>query len=253
MLVPVIGLMQIARHARADRYTYLPQIGLYLLVAWAMKDLLPSWRYRRQVLGVAAAIVIAALMVGAAKQTSYWRNSEVAVDACPRLHLPEITSPITTWPWCWQLKETPLEAFQHFQKALEINPSFVEAHNNLGVLLAQQGQSAEAIRHFQKALELQPDCADAYNSVGNVLADQGHLAEAITNYQKALELNPDFAAAHYNLGNALALQGKYAEAIGHFQKALQLKPDDAKARQSLDAALGLLNQSVKETGKPANP
>jgi Flp pilus assembly protein TadD len=252
MLVPVIGLVQVAGHARADRYTYLPQIGIYIIVAWGVSNLLPSWRYRRQVFGIAASIVIAALMVGAAKQTSYWRNSESlwthALACTTGNYIAHNNLGLVL-----DAQGNSLEAYKHFQKALEINPSFVEAHNNLGVLLAQQGQSAEAIRHFQKALELQPDCADAYNSVGNVLADQGHIAEAITNYQKALELNPDFAAAYYNLGNALALQGKYADAIGHFEKALQLRPDDTKARQSLDAALNLQNQSVKVTGKPSSP
>jgi protein O-mannosyl-transferase len=252
MLVPVIGLMQIARHAWADRYTYLPQIGLYLLVAWAIKDLLPSWRFRRWVFGVVAAIVIAALMVGAAKQTSYWRNSESlwthALACTTGNYIAHNNLALVL-----AAQGQSADAVSHFQQALEINPRFVEAHNNLGVLLARQGQSAEPIRHFQKALELQPDCADACNSMGNVLADQGQLTEAITYYQKAIEFKPDFAAAHYNLGNALALQGKYIEAIGHFQKALQIRPDDANTRNSLDAALALQSQSVKETGKQSNP
>ncbi|MGA3163238.1 MAG: tetratricopeptide repeat protein [Verrucomicrobiota bacterium] len=252
MLVPVIGLMQVAGHARADRYTYLPQIGIYIIVAWGVGNLLRSWRYRRQVFGIAASIVIAALMACASIQTSYWRNSESlwthALACTSRNYIAHNNLALVL-----AAQGQSADAFQHFKEALEINPRFVEAYNNLGVVLAQQGQSAEAIRHFQKAIELQPDCSDAYNSLGNALADQGHLAEAITNYQKAVKLNPDFAAAHYNLGNALALQGRYAEAIGHFRKTLQLKPDDAKARQSLDAALGLQSQSVKETGKPTNP
>jgi tetratricopeptide (TPR) repeat protein len=252
MLVPVIGLMQVAGHARADRYTYLPQIGIYIIVAWGVGNLLPSWRYRRQAFGIAASIVIAALMVGASIQTSYWRNSEslwTHTLACTsRNYIAHNNLALVL-----AAQGQSADAFRHFQMALEINPRFVEAHNNLGVLLAQQGQSVEAIRHFQKAIELQPDCADAYNSVGNVLADQGRLAEAITNYQMAVEINPDFAAAHFNLGNALALQGKYAEAIGHFRRALQIKRDDVNIRNSLDTALALQAQSAKAIEKRSSP
>jgi protein O-mannosyl-transferase len=252
MLVPVLGLMQIARHARADRYTYLPLIGVFILLVWGADGLFPGWRHRRRVFRLAAAIVIAALMVCTAKQTSYWRNSESlwthALACTTGNYIAHNNLGLVL-----VAQGRSAEAFQNFQKAIEINPSFVEAHDNLGVLLAQEGQSAEAIRHFQKAIELQPDCADACNSLGNVLADQGHMPEAITNYQRAVEINPDFAAAHYNLGNALAMRGKYAEAIGHFEKALQLRPDDTKARQSLDTALGLQNQAMKETGKQPNP
>ena len=248
MLAPVIGLVQVARHARADRYTYLPLIGVFILLVWGLGAAFPAWRHRRRVFGVAAAIVIAALTVGAVKQTSYWHNSEslwTHALACTtgnyvahnNLGLVLVTQGRTE------------EALRQYQRAVEINPSFVEAHENLGVLLAQEDQTAEATRHFRKAIELQPDCSDAYNGLGNILANQGHVAEAINHYRKAVEIKPDFAAAHYNLGNALASQGRYAEAIGHFQRALELRPDDVAARRSLDAALDLQNQPVKRNEK----
>jgi protein O-mannosyl-transferase len=252
MLAPVIGVVQIARHARADRYTYLPLIGVFTVLVWGAVELFPFWRHRRRVVGVVAVTVIVVLMAWSSQQTSYWRNSEslwTHALACTKGNYIAHNN----LGLVLDVQGRSAEARQHFQKALEINPSFVEAHNNFGVLLARQGQPTEAVRHFQKALELQPDCADAYNSMGNVLADQGHLVEAITHYQKAVEINPDFAAAQYNLGNALALQSKYTDAIARFQRALQLRPDDVKARQSLDAALDLQNQSEKETGKQSNP
>jgi len=251
MLVPVIGLLQAGGQARADRYTYLPQIGICIIVAWGASDMLPSWRYRRQLFGIAASIMIAALMACASIQTSFWRNSEslwTHTLACiSRNYIAHNNLAMVLVG-----QGQSADAFRHFQRALEINPHFVEAHNSLGIMLAEQGQSAEAIRHFQKAIELQPDCSVAYNSLGNTLIDQGRLVEAIINYQKAVAINPNFAAAHYNLGNALARQGRYAEAIWHFQKAIQINPHDAGTRNSLEAALALQSQSVKESGKPAN-
>jgi hypothetical protein len=116
MLVPVIGVLQVGSQAQADRYTYLPQIGLYIALAWAAKDLTVSWRYRRQVLGVAATIVLAALMVGASLQTSYWRNSESL--------------------WTHTLACT--------------SGNYV-AHNNFGVMLGKNGNLDEAIHQFQEA------------------------------------------------------------------------------------------------------
>ena len=252
MLVPVIGLVQIARHAYADRYTYLPLIGVFILLVWGGGELFPFWRQRRRVFGVAAVVVVGAVMVGAAKQTAYWRNSESlwthALACTTGNYIAHNNLGLIL-----MAQGNTAEALDHYQRAIEINPSFAEAHQNLGVVLAQEGQSAEAIRHFKKAIELQPDCADAYNSIGNVLANQGRLTEAITNYETAVNINRDFAAAHYNLGNALALQGKYAEAIAQFQAALQLKPDDLAVHNSLAAALALQNQSVKENGKQSNP
>jgi protein O-mannosyl-transferase len=248
MLVPVLGLIQISRHARADRYTYLPLIGIFILLAWAAGELFPRWRQRRQTLGVAAAFALAALTVGTVKQASYWRNSEslwVHALACTENNYIAHNN----LGLALEAQGNSLEAGRHYEKAIEINPSFVEAHNNFGIWLARGGQSMEAARQFQKAIELQPDCAAAYSGLGNVLADQGQWAEAIANYEKAIGFDPDFAAAQYNLGNALALQGRFAEAIGHFQKALQLRPDDAKTRQSLDAALALQAQSAEDRKK----
>jgi len=270
MLVPVIGFVQAGGQSHADRFTYLPQIGLYIAIAWAIRDWTVPWRWRRQMLGGTALIVIALLMVCAWKQTAYWRDSET---------LWKHALACTTGNYTAQnyLADTlaeqgrSVEAIEHYQKALEINPhypdannnlgtvflnqgrldeaagyyhraleanpSFAEAHNNLGILLTKQGRTAEAIRHYQKAIELNPNRAEFYNNLGNLLATQGRTAAAIEQFQKALEVEPDNAKVHYNLANILIAQGRWDEAIEHYQRALKQIPDSTHAHYQLGLAL----------------
>jgi Flp pilus assembly protein TadD len=244
MLVPVIGFVQVGGQAHADRYTYLPLIGAFIMLTWAAADMFSYWRYPRQALGVAAFIVMAALMACASIQTSYWRNSEslwthtLACTSDNYVAHNDLASVLA-------MQGRVAEATGHYQTALEINPHYAEAHNGFGILLAEQGQSAEAIQHFQRALEIKPDFAAAHNSLGNALADQGRFADAIEHYKRTIEIRPDYAEAHFNWGNVLAIQGRYAEAIKHFQLALQIKPDDVKAQNSLNAALALQGNMQK--------
>ena len=243
MLIPVSGLIKVEAHARADRYTYLPQIGVCLLVAWAIKDWFPSCRHRPQVLGGAAVLVLAALMTGTFIQTAHWRNSEALWT-----HTLACASPNYVAHNNLALVRVAqgrfADASEHFREALEINPHFVEAQNNFGLLLAQQGQSAPAMLRFRKAIELQADYAEAHDNLANVLAAERQFPEAISQYETALQIKPDYAEAHYNLGNTLAQQGRFAEAIQHFQRALQINPAYLNARQSLDAAVSMSYQST---------
>jgi protein O-mannosyl-transferase len=236
MLVPVIGLVQSGEQARADRFTYLPQIGLYLVVAWAVKDLFPSWRLRRQAFGIAAGIVIVALMVGAAKQTSYWRNSESlwthSLACTSRNYVGHNNLGIV-----FAGRGQSAQAMDHYQKALEILPNFAEAHYNLGIVLADQGRYIEALEHYRRALEIRPNYAEAHYNLGNLLAGQGQIAEAIEHFQRALEIKPDFAEAHYNLGAALARQGRNLEAINHYQQVIEIKPDFPGVHYNLGVVL----------------
>jgi tetratricopeptide (TPR) repeat protein len=270
MLVPVIGLVQVGGQSHADRYTYLPQIGLSLVIVWAIKDWTASWRWRRQVLGVTAFSVVAILMVCSLKQTAYWRN-----DKSLWTHALACTSGNYTahndLGYVLAAQGRTNEAIEHYQKALEIypdyaeadnnlgtvflnqgrldeaaeyyhraleaNPSFAEAHNNLGILLAKQGRITEAIEHYQKAIELNPNRAEMYNNLGNLLATRGRPAEAIGQFQKALEMEPDNAKAHYNLANIFTAQGRWDEAIEHYQRALKQMPDSIHAHYQLGLAL----------------
>jgi tetratricopeptide (TPR) repeat protein len=270
MLVPVIGILQVGSQARADRYTYLPQIGLYVLVAWSAAELCAGWRHRRVLLGGCSMAILAALIFCARAQTSYWRSSESlwthalacttsnvfaennlgaellqkgAVDeAIAHLQKASQINPDDALA-CYNLGNALLrkgnvdEAIAHYQKALQINPDYAHAHYSLGNALFKKGNVGEAISHYQKALQINPDYADAENNLGNALRQKGSVDEAISYYQKALQTNPDSAQAHNNLGIALFQKGGADEAIAHFQKALEIDPDNAEGHYNLGCAL----------------
>jgi Flp pilus assembly protein TadD len=236
MLVPVIGIVQVGAQARADRYTYLPQIGLYLLLTWAAADLCARWRYRRQVLGAAAGIMIAALMGFAWKQTSYWRDSESLWRHALACTTDNFIGHSNLGNALFN-KGSVDEAIAHFQRVLQITPDYAEAHNNLGDALLKKGSVDEAITHFQMALQINPDFAEAHNNLGNALFNKGSVDEAIAQFQMALQINPDSAGIHNNLGCALCQKGRVDEGITHFQKALQIRPDYAEAHNNLGKAL----------------
>ena len=168
MLVPVIGLVQVGMQARADRYTYLPQIGLYIMIVWGTADWVGTGCQRKVLLGLAAVLVLGGLSVAARAQTVYWKDS------------------ITLW-----------------RHALAVNAQNALAHNGLGEAFADKGQMDEAIRQYQEALRLEPDYADAHNNLYNALRHKGQLADLIAQFKEAIRLKPDDAAAHYNLGAAL--------------------------------------------------
>jgi protein O-mannosyl-transferase len=251
MLVPVIGVVQVGAQARADRYTYLPQIGLYLLLTWAAADLCAGWRHRRWMLGSFATAILAALIFCARTQTSYWRNSE-------SLWTHTIASTSDNYIGHNNLsivlvqKGQVDEGIVHSQKAQQINPDYADARNNLGIALVQMGHVDEAIIHYQKALRINPDSAEVHYNFGIALLKKGLLDEAIAHYQKALEINPDYADACNNLGIALLQKGNVDEAIIHYQKALRIKPDNAEAHNNLGSALsqkGEVNEAIAQYQK----
>jgi tetratricopeptide (TPR) repeat protein len=270
MMLPVIGIVQISFYSHADRYTYLPQIGLSLLLTWMAADLFTGRRFRLYVLGGSSVIIVSALMYAAAVQTSYWRNSESlwshALACTTRNYIAEnslggalvghgkINEAMIHFHKAFELKpdypKAPYnigivlmdrgqvdEAIAYFQRALEIDPDYADAHNNLGIALAGRGRVDEAIAHYRKALEINIDYADVYNNLGIALAGRGQVDEAIVLYRKALEFKPDFAKAHNSLGIAFASRGQVDQAIVHFQKALEIQPDYARARYHLDLLL----------------
>ena len=270
MLVPLIGLMQISYYAHADRYTYLPGIGLAIAATWAVAEWSAGWKFRRAVLGGAMAVIIAALMICARKQTTYWKdsvtlwnralsctsgNNFAAYNMAIALHdLGRLDEAVVYYQQALKMNTNDFQAecslgttlmeqgqsdkaIACFQKTLEIEPNYAQAHCNLGNALLQRGQTGEAVIHFQRAVAIQPDYAKARYDLANVLFDQGHLDEAVGHYQKALETEPGFVEARYNLGNALLNLGRFDEAIAQFRTVLKMKPDYAGARNNLGAAL----------------
>lgn len=244
MLVPMIGLVQVGWQAHADRYTYLPQIGLSIAIAWMAGDLCamrPKFRIAALAAGPAT---IAALMWCAWSQTSCWRDSESLWNRT--LQVTADNDVVENGLGAALAKNRRVdEAIPHYQRALAFNPGSSEAHYNLGMALQQKGLAEEAIVHYQKTIELEPDSAGARNNLGTILLQKGELDRAIAYYQEAVGIDSDYAEAHSNLGFALHQEGRLDEAIPEYQTALKIKPGMPETRLNL----GIAFQQKGEMGK----
>jgi protein O-mannosyl-transferase len=239
MLVPVIGIMQVGVQARADRYTYLPQIGLYLIATWTIADLSVAWRYRRQILAVAATIVIAGLAWLAWIQNTYWRDSEalwtrtLAVTSHNDLAHARLADLLLR-------RDRIDEAISHSEEALRIRPRnwnvAVDAHNTLALGLFRRGRVDEAVAHWKESLEIRPDDMNAQTYLAWVLATSPDAS--LRNGAKAVELAKK-ALEHAGYADAVVLRtlaagyaesGRFSEAIETAQQALQMAiPQDNSA------------------------
>jgi len=235
-LIPVIGLVQVGNQAMADRYTYVPLIGIFIMVAWGIPDLLAKWRHGRLAMGIGGAVLFLILMEITWRQTGYWRNDITlfshAIDVTSRNHVAHYNLGnqfLNQW--------RNVKAIQQYESALKIKPDFAEAHGNLGLALARQGETDGAIRHYSHALKINPGLVALYHNLGLVLAKQGRLDEAIRNFSKAVRLNPHNANGFNDLGFALARQGRMSEAIQHYHRALRLNPRLAVSYVNLSDAL----------------
>lgn len=243
-LLPVIGLVQAGSQAMADRFTYIPLVGIFVIIAWGVPDLVGGWRPCKVLLPLSAGLVLALLMLCTWSQVKYWRDSITLFEHT--LQVTENNSPIHNNLGIVFLEQRRFaDAASHFSKALQIRPNNARAHINLAVSLAHLGELQKAVEHYRRALKLAPDHAGAHNNLGNVLLIQGRVDEAAAEFARALELDPDYAEAHNNLGVVLVRRGKFAEAIGHFREALRVKPDYRQARANLALAL----QQAKKKGK----
>ncbi|MBU4345666.1 MAG: tetratricopeptide repeat protein, partial [Proteobacteria bacterium] len=246
-LVPIIGLVQVGLQSMADRYTYIPLTGIFIIIAWGIPDLVAKWRYKKEGLAAASAILLSILMALTWFQLRHWANSITLFK-----HAINITAnnSVAHNNLGNALKDQGKisEAIKHFTEALRIKPDYVFAHNNLGNALKDQGKISEAIVHYYEALRINPDFGLAHNNLGNVLADQGKISEAIKHYTEALRINPNHADAHYNLGNVLFKEKKVDEAIGHYYEALRIKPNHARAHNNLGSAFvqqGRISEAIK--------
>jgi len=217
ILVPVIGLVQVGSQAMADRYAYLPFIGLFIMIAWGLPDLLARWRYRKITLG--AALFEHALNV---TDDNFVMNNNYA-NILKKMGQVE-------------------KAVDHFYRALRIRPNSPEIYNNLGNALRELDRIDEAVKSFKRALELRPDFAEAHYNLALLLAGQGKTDEAIAEYRQAVRFRPDDVDTLSNLGFALAQKRDFDEAIGYYNRAIELEPDNVIAHGRLGLALAGVNR-----------
>jgi tetratricopeptide (TPR) repeat protein len=259
MLLPVAGLIQVGSQAHADRYTYLPQIGLYLLLAWAITDALAS-QLQRRILAVTASVAVIALAWCAHVQASYWRNGESLWGHALAVTSGNFMAHDGLGEYLGNRGRLD-EAIDQFQKALNIAPGYPEIETNLILALTRKGRTDEAITHLQALLKEYPNDAQAQYNLGNALRKKGDSQGAIAAYEKALSIQVRYPAAHYNLGIALDQNGQIDEAIAHYQEAVQEQPNypeayyllgnDLLQKARVDDAIGAYEQALKS--RPTYP
>jgi protein O-mannosyl-transferase len=216
MLAPVIGVLQVGSQAHADRYTYLPEIGLVLLFTWVVADLSARWPHRRLLVSVVSVAIVVVLAFSAHTQASFWKDSE------------------TLWT-----------------QALSRTSDNLTAELNLGEAVYKLGRTPEAIAHFERALQIDPNQASTYSSMGAALLETGRTNESLATLQKAIELDPKSSDAHYNLGNTLLQLGRGTDAVAHYKRALELAPDDIETMNNLAWTLATSPDALVRDGSKA--
>jgi tetratricopeptide (TPR) repeat protein len=236
MLVPVLGLVQVGEQAWADRYTYLPSIGLFIAVVWGLSELAQREHAARTILRWLAAAVGLALLIGTSVQLSYWKDTRTLFE-----HAAQVTrnNPLAATLLGSLLANDGKfdEAIEYYRTALRYAPGFPEAHFYLGHALDQQGKLDEAIAEYQKAVWYKPIQEQTHLAYGAALAKQGKPDQAAAHYLAAIKLNPQSAVAHNNLAKLLHAQGRLDEAIQHYSVAVESDPGLAQAHNNLGVLL----------------
>ena len=231
-LVPVIGLVQVGIQARADRYTYIPLIGLFIILSWGMTELFRNWRYRKIALAVIATMAFFVQISSARAQVSYWKNSmslfEHALKVTDANYVIHNNIGFELF-----LQGQKNKALRHYKEALRINPDFEMAHINLGSALFSQGKKAESFAYYQNVLKDKPNFAGVHYNFGVLLLRTGSIDKAIIHFQAALRIKPNYAEVYNGLGAAMISQGKIEEALANFRQAIRIKPDLVEAKTNL--------------------
>ncbi len=260
MLVPVSGLLQFGAHTMiADRFTYLPQIGICVALTWGLADAVRSLPHRRLVCSVGAALILVVLMGCAWRQTSFWRDSETLWSRTLACTPPSRLTYHALGDAFLGLGQID-KAIEQYQTAIATEPDYgtdyatshSQLHYNFGVALASAGRSDEALEQYKRAVQLQPNDVAAQNNLGNALLIHGQIEMGILHCKEALRIDPEFAEAHFNIGNVLDYRGRVDEAIAEYRKALKAKPGFAEAHCYLGIALakrGQLDDAIAEYRK----
>lgn len=247
-LVPVIGLFQVGDQAVADRYAYLPFIGLYVMIAWGAteaRERFPQWKVLPVLLVV---FLFSVLTVGTRLQVRHWKNSVTLFEHALRVTGENFKLRHNMGIAYYKLGRKD-EAIRHYQSAITLNPNFPDGYNNLGIILAEQGQTDRAITQYQAALKLRSSYFEAHYNLGNAYRDLGRMEESVKAYQAALTLRPSYAEAHRELGLALKGLGRVDESLQEIRITLGLSPNDAAAHNLLGELLlekGELQGAVNE-------
>jgi tetratricopeptide (TPR) repeat protein len=225
-LVPVIGIIQVGSHAMADRYSYITLIGLFIIIAWLLPELLAKWPQRKIALGLSMILILTTLGICAHRQTSYWKNSITlfshAIEATQNNYLAYYNlgtayNDIGRYP----------EAIEELKQAIKITPYYADAYYNLGVAYGNLSRHTEAIEAFTQFINIKPDDADAHYNLGLAYGNLNRRAEAIEAFKQAIKIKPNYAEAHYNLGTAYLAIGDKNSAMAEYNILKSLNPQFA--------------------------
>jgi protein O-mannosyl-transferase len=234
-LVPVIGLVQVGLQPYADRFTYVPLIGIFIVIAWAAGDVVETRPSLKWGISTAAGIALLACTVGAQQQVQYWKNG---VTLWTRAIA--VTPPDQAAQQRYELgaelyrQHRPTEAIPHLMEAIRVQPSFTGAHAELGDALNAAGRTAEAQLEYEAALRLDDGLPEIHNNVGAILASAGKIEQALPHFEAAVRHKPDLELAQVNLGAALMRLGRRDDAIRALTAALRLNPSNAQAQRLLE-------------------
>jgi tetratricopeptide (TPR) repeat protein len=270
MLVPVIGIVQVGRQALADRYTYLPSIGILVAVVWGVTRLTEKWRNREMFARASVFAAGLACIVLTVRQIGYWKDSKIlftrAMDVTERNWIAsaylagelqdrgELDAAIGMCHYSLQMnpyrgdvhcklgelymqKHQLQDARIEFEQAVAMDPEDFESHHGLAASLQDMGRLEEAIEQFKQALRIKPSYADAYSDLGNCYGMQGKIEDSLRCFQEAVKLKPRSADNHHDFGIGLAHAQRWDEAISQFQQAVQLDPSNERMRRDLQAAI----------------
>jgi tetratricopeptide (TPR) repeat protein len=260
MLVPVSGLVQVGLQAMADRYTYLPLIGAFLVCSWGLTDLVRAKVLPQELAVTACVLALGACCLLSWRQTLLWRDSVALWSHAVECNANNAQAQLSLGSALKPHGDTS-GALRHLQESLRLNEANAEAHNNVGIILEENGETANALQHFRRAVEIEPNNADAHYNLGHVLDRFGNKTEATNEYRLALQIDPGHFAACLNLGQTMAQLGKLDEALNQFRQAIDLDPERAEAHYDLALALtdkGESAQAIHEYEEalrlnPSNP
>jgi tetratricopeptide (TPR) repeat protein len=244
-LVPVIGIVQVGGQVMAERYTYIPLIGLFIMVAWGVPDLLKKWKYRKAILLTLSVLSILFLSIITWTQVGYWQNNFTLYD-----HTLKVTD--YNWPiynfrgFAYSTIGNYRQAIEDYGRAIEIKPDYAEAYINRGVAYSTIGNYRQAIEDYGRAIEIKPDYAEAYINRGNTYNGLGNYRQAIEDLNRAITIKPDFAEAYINRGNTYNGLGNYRQAIEDYGRAIEIKP--GYYAEYINRALVYLNQGDNISG-----
>lgn len=247
-LIPVIGLIQVGSQAMADRYTYVPMIGIFIIMAWGIQQALKGLRNGRIIAAAMAAAFLIVITLASYIQAHIWKNDFTLFGHVIKINPRDVRAYQVIGHAMANNGEYD-KALYYYSMALKYNPLYYPSYLNAGNVLQEMGKLKEAIDCYQKALRLDDKPAEAHYNLGIIFIATNNPDKAIFHFQKALAITPDDSDTHNNLGVALMKEGNIKEALAHFQEALRLNPREESTKTNVKYATAALNDAMKKSSK----